>query len=219
MAVGTVLQHTLFVIEILNSRISSSEVGVNVGNKLHFFFRHQKQRVSIFCSRSSSYLTGIFINMLRFSQHCVPCFGFVCISIHINSVGQCSSSASPSSILSFVRKNFAFVCFVCFELDRGPLINSRMLDWLSWCRILCSTVYPCASIKYFVHNACGRISSVPTSCVSVELLVSVFCPLQILVVAPYPRVSAFVRSWKTINVVLHPIVLEVGLQAFMSLAV
>ena len=89
---------------------------------------------------------------------------------------------SPGRILPFI-------CFVCFELDRGPLINNLMLDWLSWCRILCSTVYPCASMKYFVHNACGRISSVPTISVSVELLVFVFCPLHMLVVAPFPRVS------------------------------
>ena len=119
----------------------------------------------------------------------MPCFGFVCMLIHIDSVGQYSNSTSPSSILSFARKNFAFMYFVRFELDRGPLINNCMLDWLSWCRLLCSTVYPCASVQYFFHNTCGRISSVPTIYVSVELLVFVFCLLYILVVSPFPRVS------------------------------
>ena len=97
---------------------------------------------------------------------------------------------SPSSSLSFGRKNFAFMCFVCLELDRGPLINNPRLDWLSWCRMLWSTVLPYASIKYLIHNFCRRKLSVLTISVSVELLVFVFCPLHILAVAPFPRVSA-----------------------------
>ena len=85
------------------------------------------------------------------------------------------------------------MCFVPFDLDRGLLINNCILDWLSWCRILCSTVYPCASMTYFVHNACGRISSVLTIYVFVELLVFGVCLLQILDTAPLPRVNALPR--------------------------
>ena len=112
------------------------------------------------------------------------------MSIHINLVGQYSSSTSPSSILSLVRKNVALMSFVLFKLDRGPLLKTCMYDYLSLCRILCSTVYPCTSMKYLVHSAYKRILSVPTIYVSVELLVLFCCPLQILFIAPFPRVSA-----------------------------
>ena len=96
--------------------------------------------------------------------------------IHINLVGQYSSSTSPLSMVFLVRTKVAFLCFVCFELDRGQLIKNRIQCWLSWCRILCSAMYHCASMKYFVRGACGRISSVPTVLISVELLVFVFPP-------------------------------------------
>ena len=152
-AVGTVLQHTLFVTEILNSRISSFGAGVNVGNTLHFFFRHQKQRVSIFCSHSSSYLTGRFINMLQLNHHGVPVLVLCAYQSTLIPLGNIPAPRPPPQFFCVVKKNVAFICFVCFELNRRSLINSRMLDWLSWCRLLCSTVYPCASMKYSIHRA------------------------------------------------------------------
>ena len=75
--------------------------------------------------------------------------------------------------------------FCLFQIDRGPLSSNCMQDWLSWCRMLCQTVYPWASMKYFTHSAWGRISSVPTISVSVEFFVFVFCPLHMLVTTPF----------------------------------
>ena len=82
---------------------------------------------------------------------------------------------------------------MCF--DRGvqdflPLISILSVDSLSWCIMLCSTLYPCASMKYFVHSTVGRKLSVPTSSDSEELFVSIFCPDDLLITTPWPKISA-----------------------------
>ena len=44
------------------------------------------------------------------------------------------------------------MCLVRLELEAGPLISNLMLAWLSWYKILCSTVNPKSSIKYLLHS-------------------------------------------------------------------
>ena len=47
---------------------------------------------------------------------------------------------------------------------------------------------PYASIKYFEQIAWGNASSAPTSSPSVELRTFTFCFVEVLVVAPFPKV-------------------------------
>ena len=70
-----------------------------------------------------------------------------------------------------------------FELDVGPLTSSRMVDWLSWKRMFCSTDYPCASMKFCVWRIEGRAWSAPTSLDSDELLVFILCLCEKLMAA------------------------------------
>ena len=49
-------------------------------------------------------------------------------------------------------------------------------------------MYPCAWIKYRAHSTTGIASSTPTSLFSVELRVFIFCFLEKLIRAPFPRV-------------------------------
>ena len=78
--------------------------------------------------------------------------------------------------------------FVRFELENFPFVSSSMLLLLSWHMILFSTVCPCASMKYFDQIAWGNASSAPTSSPSVELRTFTFCFVEVLVVAPFPKV-------------------------------
>jgi len=52
--------------------------------------------------------------------------------------GQYLISRSHLAILSRMKKYLHFMCFVCLELDAGPLTSSRMVDWLSWNRMFFS---------------------------------------------------------------------------------
>ena len=45
-----------------------------------------------------------------------PCFGFVFMSVHICSVGQCSMVISSRSTMSFMRKYFTLMCLVRLDL-------------------------------------------------------------------------------------------------------
>ena len=73
------------------------------------------------------------------------------------SVGQYRIYRSLLAILSRMKKYLHFMCFVCLELDVGPLTSSHMVDWLSLKRMFCLMEYPCASMKYRVWRIEGRI--------------------------------------------------------------
>ena len=92
-----------------------------------------------------------------------PCFGFVRTSAHIVSAGQYLISRLPLAILLLMKKYLHFMCFVCLELDAGPLTSSRMVDWLSWKRMFSLTEFPCASMKFCVWRIEGRAWYAPTS--------------------------------------------------------
>ena len=57
----------------------------------------------------------------------------------IISVGQYIILRSLSAILSQIKLYLHLMCFVCLELEKEPLTSSRMVDWLSWKRMFCST--------------------------------------------------------------------------------
>ncbi len=112
-----------------------------------------------------------------------PCFSFVRILAHIISVGQYITSRSPSAILSGMKKYLHLMCLVCLELEKEPLTSSRMVDWLSWKRMFCSTEYSWASIKYLVWRIEDRAWSAPMSSDSVELLELILCLFEKLMAA------------------------------------
>ena len=85
-----------------------------------------------------------------------PCFGFVRMSALIVSDGQYLISRSLLAILLRMKKYLHFMCFVCLELDVGPLTLSHMVDWLSWNRMCCSTENSCALMKFCVWRIEGR---------------------------------------------------------------
>ena len=78
-------------------------------------------------------------------------------------------------------------CFVCLLLDALPFFSRSMVLLLSWNRILLSTLYPCASIKYHVQQIASMKLSAPTTSVSVELRVLSFCLVKLMTGNPHPR--------------------------------
>ena len=52
---------------------------------------------------------------------------------------------------------------VSLLLDEKLFIASRMVDLLSWYKILWETVYPCASVKCLPYMMEGITSSIPIS--------------------------------------------------------
>lgn len=69
---------------------------------------------------SSARSTGQFISTAQSRQDGRPCFGFVLMSIHISVMGRCSTTTSPCSIVSMMKKNFASKCLVRLLLDILP---------------------------------------------------------------------------------------------------
>ena len=85
-----------------------------------------------------------------------------------------------------MKKYLHLICFVLLELEKDPLTSSRMVDWLSWNRMFCSTEYPWALIKYLVWRIGDRSWSAPMSLDSVELLELILCFFEKLIAAPLP---------------------------------
>ena len=65
--------------------------------------------------------------------------------------------------LVFNKKILVLMCFIPFPAERRPLISNSWALLLSWWTSLRSMVYPCASMKYFVHRTYGRVSWAPIS--------------------------------------------------------
>jgi hypothetical protein len=135
---------------------------------------------------------------LRLRRKGPPCFGFVRILAHINSVGQYITLMSTLAILLQMKKYLHLMCLVCLELKKEPLTSSRMVDWLSWKRMFCSMEYPWASIKYLVWRIEDRAWSAPMSSDSVELLELILCLFEKLMAAPLPSDNiALVWPWQS----------------------
>ena len=71
-------------------------------------------------------------------------------------------------------------------LDHVPFVVRRMVDVLSWWKMLWLMWYPYASRKYSPHSISPRSSSRTTSSASVELLTLIFFPIDILIRALKP---------------------------------
>ena len=80
------------------------------------------------------------------------------MSAHITSVGQSFTLISPKSTLSLMKKNFALICFIFFELENRPLTYKSWALTLSWWSSTNSTSYPWW-IKYSNHNISGMYAS------------------------------------------------------------
>ena len=76
------------------------------------------------------------------------------------------------------------MCFIRFKEDILPLVARRMVDLLSWYKILWVTSYPCALMKYNSHMMDGMSSSMPISSLLIELRALSFYFLEMLIVAP-----------------------------------
>jgi hypothetical protein len=83
-----------------------------------------------------------------------------------------------------MKKYLHLICLVHLELEKEPLTSSRMVDWLSWKRMFCSTEYPWALIKYLVWRIDDRAWLAPMSSDSVELLELILCLFEKLMAAP-----------------------------------
>ncbi len=111
------------------------------------------------------------------------------MSAHIPSAGQSITFISPSSTLSFIKKNFTLMCFVFLPLDICPFFVSSRVLILSWYSPLHYTSYPCSCMKCSNHNISGINMSAMSSSVSMELCMFSFTFLEQLVVAPFPIVN------------------------------
>ena len=101
---------------------------------------------------------------------------------------SCLTSTSPRSIKSLTRKYLWWICFVRLLLDEKPFLANKMVDLLSWYRMLWETVYPWSLMKCLPHMIDGIALSIPTNSASVELRTFSFWPLEKLINAPCPRV-------------------------------
>ena len=74
------------------------------------------------------------------------------------------------SSLPLMKKCLLLICLVRFELENFLFISSLEVAWSSGYIIFWSTDYHWTSMKYWLHNSYRRMTSAPTSLVSIELL-------------------------------------------------
>ncbi len=113
-----------------------------------------------------------------------PCFGFVFMSVHICLVRQYSMVISPWLTLSLMKKYFALMCLVHFELLTFLFVLSRIALMLPWYRSDASMLYPCACMKYWALKIYPYESLAPTSSISVEFFVFILCFQEQLITIP-----------------------------------
>ena len=79
------------------------------------------------------------------------------------------------------------MCLVCWPLDILPFFSKRTVLLLSWCNTLLLTLWPYASIKYWVQHVASMKSSMPITSVSVELWLFSFCLVESMMGNPHPK--------------------------------
>ena len=103
-------------------------------------------------------------------------------------------------------------------LEALPLLQIRMVLWLSWYIMDLLTWYPWSLRKFRYQITWGRASLTPTSSASMELLVLIFClpyaqymqPLSIVIIIPV----WLIMLWCTTNATsMYPLI-ELRLQPY-----
>ena len=77
------------------------------------------------------------------------------------------------------------ICFLLLGVFQ--LLSKRMELFLYWYGKLSLTLYPCAEMKYQVHQMAGMKLSTPTIYVSMELFVLIFFFVELMIGNPRPK--------------------------------
>ena len=106
-----------------------------------------------------------FLKLMNFC----PCSGLLMKSPQTFSVGQYSIVTFPFFTWSVIKKYRIFNARLCLPALPWPFLSYRMELLLSWCKMVFSTGWPCASTNNFIHRICVAPSLTPISLASVRL--------------------------------------------------
>ena len=104
--------------------------------------------------------------------------------IIISPVGHQNTDTSQLLTLLVINKYQILMCFVIFLPEEFPVFYRKMELFLSQCRLVSSTLQPCAATKYWVQQIADMKSSSPMIFVYVEMFVLRSCFVELTIENP-----------------------------------
>ena len=105
----------------------------------------------------------------------------------ISPVGHHTNDTSPCETLLVIMKYRIFMCLMRLLLEAFTFLSRRIELLLSLNKTFSKTLYHQAFKKYQIQQIAGMKLSAPTSSVSVELRVLIFCFVELTIGNPHPK--------------------------------